>query len=107
MISGRDFEKVENARRLNSSEFTLNSKLGFISLNSALAADQVLAVAYQYTVIGDEHVYQVGEFSNEVATPNCIRVKLLKSSNLNTKSPLWNLSGESRIKASKLLFGVL
>ena len=91
MVSGTDFEKIESARLLNSSEYTFNSKLGFISLNTALSADQVLAVAFQYTVIGDDHVYQVGEFANEVAAPNCIRVKLLKSTNLNTKSPLWKL----------------
>ena len=91
MKSGTDYEKVESARLLSPSEYTVNTKLGFISLNSALASDQVLAVAFQYTVIGDDKVYQVGEFSNEVATPNCIRVKLLKSSNLNTKSPLWKL----------------
>lgn len=91
MKSGTNYEKVESARLLSSSEYTVNTKLGFISLNSALASDQVLAVAFQYTVIGDDKVYQVGEFSNEVATPNCIRVKLLKSSNLNTRSPLWNL----------------
>lgn len=89
--SGTNYEKVESARLLNPNEYTLNTKLGFISLNSALASDQVLAVAFQYTVIGDTNVYQVGEFSNEVATPNCIRVKLLKSSTLNTKSPLWKL----------------
>ena len=91
MKSGNDYEKVESARLLSPSEYTVNTKLGFISLNSALASDQVLAVAFQYTVIGDDKVYQVGEFSNEVATPNCIRAKLLKSTNLNTKSPLWKL----------------
>ncbi|MCR4680133.1 MAG: cell surface protein SprA [Bacteroidales bacterium] len=89
--SGSDYEKVESARLLPSSEYTFNSKLGFISLNSALTSDQVLAVAFQYTVIGDTTVYQVGEFSNEVSAPNCIRVKLLKSTNLNTTSPLWKL----------------
>ena len=91
MKSGTDYEKVESARLLSPNEYSVNTKLGFISLNSALASDQVLAVAFQYTVIGDDKVYQVGEFSNEVATPNCIRVKLLKSSSLNTKSPLWKL----------------
>ncbi len=89
--AGENYEKVESARLLSPSEYTVNTKLGFISLNSALAADQVLAVAFQYTVIGDDKVYQVGEFSNEVSAPNCLRVKLLKSTNLNTKSPLWKL----------------
>ncbi len=91
LTSGKNYEKVESARLLASSEYTFNSKLGFISLNSALTSDQVLAVAFQYTVIGDTTVYQVGEFSNEVSAPNCLRVKLLKSSNLNTQSPLWKL----------------
>ena len=89
--AGTNYEKVESARLLSPSEYTFNSKLGFISLNSALTSDQVLAVAFQYTVIGDTTIYQVGEFSNEVTSPNCLRVKLLKSSNLNTKSPLWKL----------------
>ena len=46
---GQDFEKVESARLLNSSEYTLNSTLGYISLKSALNTDEVLAVAYEYT----------------------------------------------------------
>ena len=91
MKAGTNYEKVESARLLSPSEYTFNSKLGFITLNSALNSDQVLAVAFQYTVIGDDHVYQVGEFSNEVSAPNCLRVKLLKSTNLNTRSPLWKL----------------
>ena len=88
---GVHYEKVENARLLSPNEYTYNSKLGFISLNTALTADQVLAIAFQYQVIGDEKVYQVGEFSNEVFAPGAIRVKLLKSKNLNTKGPLWKL----------------
>ena len=89
--SGTNYEKVESARLLSPNEYTFNSKLGFITLNSALNSDQVLAVAFQYTIIGDDHVYQVGEFSNEVSAPNCLRVKLLKSTTLDTKSPLWKL----------------
>jgi cell surface protein SprA len=61
--------------------------LGFISLNTPLYADQVLAVAFQYQVIGDDEVYQVGEFSNEVSAPGSIRVKLLKNNN-DPKRPL-------------------
>jgi cell surface protein SprA len=39
--------------------------IGYISLQQRLANDEVLAVAYQYT-IGDK-VYQVGEFGNDDA----------------------------------------
>ncbi len=92
LVSGVDYEKVENARKLSSTEYSFNSKLGFISLNTHLNSDQVLAVAYQYTIIGDTTVYQVGEFSNGgVTAPNCLMVKLLKSTAVNTNIPLWNL----------------
>ena len=92
MVSGRDFEKVENARRLNPNEYTVNSKLGFISLNSRMNPDQVLAVAFQYTIVGSDSVYKVGEFSDEgINAPSNLMVKLLKSTTVNTKVPTWNL----------------
>ncbi|MCF8365575.1 MAG: cell surface protein SprA, partial [Bacteroidales bacterium] len=90
--AGIDFVKVENARKLNQNEYSFNSKIGFISLNTTLNSDQMLAVAYQYNVIGDSTVYQVGEFSDEgINAPNNLIVKLLKSTTLNTKVPLWDL----------------
>lgn len=92
MVSGEDFEKVESARKLEPSEYNLNSKLGFISLNTSINADQVLAVAFQYTKIGDTTIYQVGEFSDQgINSPNCLMVKLLKSTTLNVKNPIWKL----------------
>jgi len=91
-VAGLDFDKIENARKLNNSEYTFNSKLGFISLNATLNPDQVLAVAYQYTVIGQDSIYQVGEFSDQgITPPRCLMVKLLKSTALNTRVPIWNL----------------
>ena len=63
MEGGVDYDKIESARLLNSSEYTLNSSLGFISLKAALNQDEVLAVAYEYTYGGQ--VYQVGEFSTD------------------------------------------
>jgi len=91
-IAGQDFEKVENARKLSATEYSFNSKLGFISLNTNLGPDQTLAVAYQYTVIGYDSTFQVGEFANEgINAPNCLTVKLLKGTSLNTRMPMWNL----------------
>ena len=82
MEGGADFEKVESARLLSSSEYTLNSALGYISLKAALNQDEVLAVAYEYTYNGQ--VYQVGEFStdgsDELRAPNALALKMLKSS---------------------------
>ena len=63
---GKDFEKVESARLLSSSEYTLNETLGYISIKTALNADEVLGVAYEYTYKGQ--VYQVGEFSGDITT---------------------------------------
>ena len=82
MEGGVDFEKIESARLLSSSEYTLNSALGYISLKAALNQDEVLAVAYEYTYNGQVH--QVGEFStdgsDELRAPNALALKMLKSS---------------------------
>lgn len=87
---GKDYEKIESARLLSSTEYKLNSSLGYISLNTSLASDEVLAVAYQYTYMGQ--TYQVGEFANDVpSTEQSIYVKMLKSTTINTKVPMWDL----------------
>lgn len=94
MTSGIDYEKVELARKLRPTEYSINTKLGFISLNTRLNPDQVLAIAYQYTIIGDpeEKVYQVGEFSGDgILAPSTLIVKLLKSTSVNTNIPMWDL----------------
>lgn len=90
-VPAKDFETLENARLLRSNEFTFNPRLGFISLNQSVSPDHVLAVAFQYTVIGEETVYQVGEFANEVDAPSTLLVKLLKSTAVDTRIPLWDL----------------
>ncbi|MDE6269045.1 MAG: cell surface protein SprA [Muribaculaceae bacterium] len=87
---GRDFEKVESARLLSESEYTLNSTLGYISLKSALSSDEVLAVAFEYTWNG--RVYQVGEFSSDItATDDALYVKMLKATTVSTSLPMWDL----------------
>jgi cell surface protein SprA len=94
LVSGIDYEKVELARKLRETEYSFNSKLGFISLNTRLNPDQVLAVSYQYTLVGDPsgRVYQVGEFSDQgIIAPNTLIVKLLKSTSVNTNIPMWDL----------------
>lgn len=87
---GMDYEKVESARLLSASEYTLNPTLGYISLRGALAADEVLAVAYEYTYNGK--VYQVGEFSGDITTTeNSLYLKMLKSTTSDPNLPMWNL----------------
>jgi len=115
MNGGLDFEKVELARKLSPTEYTYNSKLGFISLNTSLSPDQVLAVAFQYTQIGSGKIYKVGEFSDEnLGSSSCLMVKLLKSTSLNTRIPMWNLMmknvyniGAYRVSPQDFVFNIL
>jgi cell surface protein SprA len=90
LVSGRDYEKIESARKLTSSEYTLNAQLGYLSLKTALNADEVLAVAYEYTYGGK--IYKVGEFSDDgFAAPKALIVRMIKNTNLSPKSPCWEL----------------
>ncbi len=91
ITGGTDYEKIESARLLSSSEYILNTSLGYISLKSRLDDDMVLAVAYQYTKGGK--TYQVGEFStdNSSSTNQTLMLKLLKSTAGNPAVPTWDL----------------
>jgi len=96
---GTDYAKLENARKLTPNDFTYHPQLGYISLNQRLANDEVLAVAYQYT-IGDE-VYQVGEFGTDgvdatevnagIPTTQALILKMLKGNLTSVTKPSWNL----------------
>jgi cell surface protein SprA len=85
-----DYEQLTNARMLSAQDYTINTRLGYISLNQPLNNDEVLGVAYQYQYNGQ--VYQVGEFSNDgIPGQQALIVKMLKSTTLNTKLPMWDL----------------
>jgi cell surface protein SprA len=91
-VPGIDFVKLENARKLKPSEYSYNTRLGFLSLNTSLNADAVLAIAVQYTVIGYDSVFQIGEFADQgVVAPSNLVVKLLKSNTTITNIPMWDL----------------
>ena len=106
-----DFQKVELARMLDPNDFELNAQLGYISLKQQINSNQVLAVAYEYTFQGQ--IYRVGEFSNEVGLPKPLFLKMLKSTELNTKIPMWDLMmkniysiGAYRVKKDGFKFNV-
>lgn len=102
---GFDFVTLENARQLDDNEYRLNTQLGYISLNQRLNNDEVVAVAFQYTIGGQ--VFQVGEFANDgvnatqvnsagtanqqAVTNQNLVVKLLKSNLTNVSEPIWDL----------------
>ena len=91
LVGGDDYEKIESARKLDPSEYILNSQLGYISLQVPLQADEVLGVAYSYTYNGT--TYQVGEFStdNPTNTTDNLYVKLIKGTTVSPSSPTWRL----------------
>lgn len=110
---GRDFEKVERARKLSESEYSINQQLGYISLNSALNNDEVLSVAYNYTANGQ--TFQVGEFSTDgIDDPQVLILKLIKGTNLSPSLPTWNLMmkniydiGASQLSNDDFIFRVM
>ncbi len=103
----QDYVVVNNARKLvESTDYTYNSRLGYVSLSQPLNPDEALCVAYQYTVGND--VFTVGEFSQDVSastvqttttTPgttasqpqDAIILKMLKANLILPKLPTWHL----------------
>ena len=101
---GIDYAVLESARKLSENEYTLNPRLGYISLNQRLSNDEVLSVSFQYTYNGK--VYQVGEFANgsipgttvssselsgNQLNNNSLITKLLKSNITDVIAPVWDL----------------
>ncbi len=90
----QDFEKTF-ARKLDSSQYLYNSKVGFLSLSQPLLADEVLAVAYQYSYNGK--IFQVGEFSQDLppdsisGNQKVLFLKLLKATSQRPNLPIWQL----------------
>lgn len=115
-FNGQDYIKIDNARKLNPNEYTVNDKLGYISLNQRLDPGYALAVAYEYTFNGVR--YQVGEFSQDIPpdpnNPNVLFVKMLKSTSTRTDIPMWDLMlkniyslGSSQIQANEFKLDII
>ena len=87
---GTDYERLESARKLEASEFSLNPTLGYISLRQELNSDEILSVAYEYSFNGQ--TYQVGEFSTDgIEAPSTLFTKLLKGTVYAPEVPTWKL----------------
>ncbi|MFN8309875.1 MAG: cell surface protein SprA [Chitinophagales bacterium] len=88
-----DFEKTY-ARKLQPTEYTFHPSLGFLSLNTQMNPNDVLAVAYQYEVNGK--IYKVGEFAQDVPADSnsgskVLYLKMLKSTSIRPALPYWDL----------------
>ncbi|UYZ62737.1 T9SS outer membrane translocon Sov/SprA [Hymenobacter weizhouensis] len=77
-----DYERIR-ARKLDPREYTFNAQLGYLSLNTQLLPEQVLAVSYEYLFNGK--VYKVGEtvddYGPTAGQNDVIFLKLLKATN--------------------------
>ncbi len=90
LVGGVDYEKLQSARLLTSSEYTLNAYMGYVSLKTSISTDQVIAVAYEYTYGGT--TYQVGEFAADITdTSKALFVKSLKNTSNNPTQGNWDL----------------
>ncbi len=88
----QDFERVTGARKLDPQEYYFNAELGYLSLNSTLNSDEVLAVSFEYNFQGRR--YKVGELTEDYQNrteDEVIFLKLLRPSKINTRVPTWDL----------------
>ena len=90
-----DYELLRGAKKLVAErDYIFHPQLGYISLTNTLRNDEVLAVAYEYTLNGRS--YKVGELTEDYQSKRddeVIVLKLLKSSTIrnNTNLPMWDL----------------
>lgn len=87
-----DFVTINTARKLDPSEYIVNDKLGYITLLRRLQNDEVLAVSYEYTVVGDR--FQVGELTENYqgrSDDEAIILKMLRPNQIDTEIPTWDL----------------
>ena len=94
----QDFEKTFARKLQQGTDYFMNERVGFISLNVPLQADEVLGISYQYSYNGK--TYQVGEFSQDVppdttagtsGNQKVLFLKLLKATSQRTNLPIWDL----------------
>lgn len=111
VTEGRDYVKLENARKLVGNEFKFHPQLGYITLQQPLNNDEVLAVAFEYTIGGK--VYKVGEFgtdgvdatvigqdgnNQDIPTTQSLVLKMLKSTLASVDEPVWDLMMKNMYK---------
>ncbi|MFN4144740.1 MAG: cell surface protein SprA [Runella sp.] len=91
---GDDYDLLRGARRLTEREYKFHPELGYVSLLTPLRNDEILAVAYEYTLNGQR--FKVGELTEDYASrreDEVLVLKLLRSSTIrnNTRHPMWGL----------------
>jgi cell surface protein SprA len=91
-VQGTDYTILENAKKLSANEYAFHPQLGTLKLNRNLTDGDVLAIAFQYTITGDERVFQVGEFSTDgIESSENLAVKMLRSEIKEPGKRIWDL----------------
>ncbi|MBC7426811.1 MAG: cell surface protein SprA, partial [Bacteroidia bacterium] len=93
---GLDYDLLTYGKQLfEGTDFTFNTNLGYVSLNSSLNNDEMLCVAYEYTDLSDNKNHKVGEFATDVQNSgtgsSVLMLKMLKGTTIRTRLPIWNL----------------
>lgn len=92
LMESRDFHR-STMRQLNPNEYTFHPQLGYVSLNTTVNPDDILAVSYRYTYNGQ--IYQVGEFAEEMppdsTNQKVMFMKMLKGTASRPTLPIWKL----------------
>jgi len=92
MVQGIDYEVLRGARQLSPQEYTFQPQLGYISLNTPIGRDEIIAVAFEYTLNGRR--FKVGELTEDYQTRperETIILKLIRPAAVRTDLPTWNL----------------
>ncbi len=115
MQNGSDYAIINNARKLEPEEYRFHPELGYISLNTIVRLNEVIAVAYQYSYNGRN--YTVGEIpgiNSDTVTNSPLILKLLKPNNVNTRLPTWDLMmknvyhlGASQISPENFILNII
>lgn len=93
LTENQDYVVGRNITLLNPTQYTVNGKLGYITLRSPLNEGEALAIAYEY--VQGTNSYQVGELPSSIQsgdTQQPIILKLLKTPNLSTDNKTWDLA---------------
>jgi cell surface protein SprA len=92
----QDYERTFARKLREGTDYSFNRQVGFISINQFIQPDEVLGIAFQYTVNG--RVYQVGEFAQDVSLDTAqqgvqkiLFLKMLKATSQRPRLPMWNL----------------
>ncbi len=92
----QDYERTFARKLKEGTDYSFNRQVGFISINQFIQPDEVLGVAFQYTLNG--RVFQVGEFAQDIGLDTAqqgvqkvLFLKMLKATSQRTSLPLWHL----------------